>query len=134
MAGIFGFLLSFAGVHLIAVLKPSDIHAPERLAINLHAFVFAGCVSLFTVVFFGLIPAWLAAHGNLSDALKSSRGGGAATKGGTLTRSIFVAVQIATALTLAIVATLLIRSLQQVLAIDPGFRAQRVWTAVASRC
>jgi predicted permease len=129
LAGIIGLLLSYGGVHVIAVLKPSDIHAPERLAINSHAFIFTTCISVLTVMIFGLFPAWLGTHGNLNDALKSGPASGTSIHNRTTIRSVFVAVQIAVSVTLAIAAALLIRSFEQVLAIDPGFTAERVLTA-----
>lgn len=121
-----GLLLSYAGVHIISTLRLNDIHAPERLAINLHAFIFAACVSMLTVVIFGLVPAWIGANGNPSNALKS---GPSERLPRSLAFPAFVILQIAAALSLAIVATLLIRSFQRVLAIDPGFQAQQVLTA-----
>lgn len=129
LAGIMGFLLSYGGIHLIAALKPSDIHAPERLAINFQAFIFTSCVSVLTVLIFGLLPAWLASHGNLNDALKSGPAAGPRIHRRSTIRSIFVAIQIAASVTLAIAAALLIRSFERVLAIDPGFTAERVLTA-----
>ncbi|HEY6252481.1 MAG TPA: ABC transporter permease [Candidatus Angelobacter sp.] len=127
-AGIFGFLASFAGIRLIAALKPSDIHAPERLAINWHAFLIAICISVLTALMFGLLPAWLTANSNLSHALKSSPTGSRGQRR-AFARSALVAIQIAVSVVLAIAATLLLRSLQRVLAIDPGFRVERVLTA-----
>lgn len=126
IAGVFGFLTSFMGVHLIAVLKPTNITAPERLALNWQTFVFSMSVALMTVLIFGLIPAWLTAHSDLSEVLKShSR---RRTRPSPI-RSIFVSVQIALALTLAIAAILVVRSFQNVLRIDLGYHVQHVLTA-----
>lgn len=129
LAGIIGFLLSYGGIHAVAALKPSDIHAAERLGINSHAFIFTICVSLLTTLIFGLLPAWLTAHGNLNNTLKSNPATGTRIHRRSITRSVFVAVQIAVSVTLAIAAALLIRSFQRVLTIDPGFTANRVLTA-----
>lgn len=129
VAGIMGFLLSYGGIHIVAAMKPSDIHGPERLAINFHGFIFAACVSSLTIVIFGLTPAWLAAHSNLNDALKSNPAAGTRSHRRSAARAIFVTLQIAVSLTLAIAAALLIQSFQRTLAIDPGFSAHRVLTA-----
>ncbi|HEY6351575.1 MAG TPA: ABC transporter permease [Candidatus Angelobacter sp.] len=125
-AGIFGFLASYAGVHLITALKPSDIHSPERLTVNFHAFLFASGLSLVTVLIFGLIPARLTARNDITEVLKSTRSGRTPR---SYARSVLISIQIAAALGLAIAAVLLVRSFRQVLAVDPGFRPQQVLTA-----
>src|SRR5579871_2988757 len=129
IAGFFGFLTSFALIHAVAALSPSDIHAPERLSINLQTLTFAGCTALLTVLIFGLIPAWLTVRGNLSETLKGNPSAEPLVQHRALTRSILLSVQIAVALTLTVAATLLIRSFQRLLEIDPGFRSQQVLTA-----
>lgn len=129
VAGSLAFLMSFGLIHAVVALRPSDIHAPERLSINLETLIFAGCTSLLTVLIFGLIPAWLTVRGNLSEALKANPTGEPLVQHRALTRSILLSVQIAVALTLAIAATLLIRSFQRLLEVDPGFRSQQVLTA-----
>jgi predicted permease len=126
IAGVLAHFLSYACVHLIGVLKPNDIHAPERLTMNLTGFVFNACISMFTTLIFGLIPAWLVAHSNLSDALKSSSTGPSRRSVG---RTVLVSGQVAAALTLAITAMLLTRSFQRLLQVDPGFRTQQLLTA-----
>jgi putative ABC transport system permease protein len=126
-SGFAALFASYAGVHLIAVLKPSQIHGPDRLVVNLHAFIYTGCISLFTVPLFGLIPAWRATRGDLSGILKSSRAGAGIESRGS-TRSVLLSLQIAVCLTLAIAATLLVRSFREILALDPGFGAQQVLT------
>lgn len=131
-AGILGFLASFAGVRLIAALKPSDIHGPERLAINFHAFIFAAAISALTTLIVGLIPAWIGASGNFSDALKSSSLAATPSRSRAIARSSLLAIQIGVTLALAIAALLLIHSFQLVLEIDPGFEPQGVLTAYLS--
>jgi predicted permease len=125
-AGILAYFASYAGIHFVSVLKPNDIHAPERLAVSLSGFIFNACISMFTVIIFGLIPGWLIGHCNLSDVLKS---GPAGQSRRSITQTIFIAGQVATALTLSIAAMLLIRSFQRLLRVDPGFRTQDILTA-----
>lgn len=126
VAGILGFVSSYAGIHIVAALKPSDIHGPERLAVNLQAFLFASCASVLTVFIFGLIPAWLTAHGNLNAMLRSAPVRPSRT---SRARTALISVQIAATLALAIAAALLIRSFQRLLEINPGFRPEQVLTA-----
>jgi predicted permease len=126
IASLLGFIASYAGVRLIVSLKPGDILGPERLATNFHAFLFNSCISIVALTIFGLVPAWLAARRNPVEALKAN---GAWRTDKSYSRSALVAVQIAVALTLAIGATLLMRTFERLLQVDPGFRAQQVLTA-----
>ena len=129
IAGALGFFVAYALIHVVVVLSPSDIHAPERLSINFQTFIFTVCISLLSITIFGLIPAWLTVRGDLNEPLKSNPSGEAPFRRRNFTRSSLLAVQIAVALTLTISATLLIRSFQRLLEVDPGFRSQRVLTA-----
>lgn len=126
VAGILGLLTSFAGIHLIVALKPTNITGPERLALNWQAFVLDFSIAVLTVVIFGAIPAWLTAHGDLSEALKSHTGGRSRP---SRTRAILLSGQIALALTMTIATVLVVRSFQNVLRIDLGYRLQQVLTA-----
>jgi predicted permease len=126
ISGIAGWLLSFAGIHLIGALKPSDIHAPERLAIGTTSVVFSVCISFVTVLVVGFIPGWILLRETIYDALKSRSGKGS---GRSMTRSFLIAGQIATALALTISAILLVQSFVNLLRVDPGFQAEKVLTA-----
>ena len=126
ISAVFGFVGAYWGIRLIAIIKPSDIHAPERLNVNPFSFAFAVCVSALTVLIFGLIPAFLASTQNLSDCLKATLTG---VTNRSLARTVFVSLQIAVTMTLAIDAILLIRSFRHVLILDLGFRPERVLTA-----
>ena len=125
-ASILAYLISYAGIRWIIALKPNDIHAPERLVLNWASFIFNICISIATVVIFGLIPAWLTVRSSLSDALKSGSTGRSKRSIG---RTLLVGGQIATAVALSIVAMLLIRSFQRLQQVDPGFRTRQVLTA-----
>jgi putative ABC transport system permease protein len=126
VAGVFGFLAAFAGIRLVIALKPTDIFGPERLALNWHVFVFNVGIAALTVLIFGLIPAWLTSGGDLGEVLKSRAGGGSRP---SPIRGVFMAVQIALSLTLALAAVLVARSLQSILRVDLGYRLERVLTA-----
>src|ERR1051326_4313087 len=125
-SGLLGFLMSLGGMRLIAVLKPSDIHGPERLTMNVHAFVFAALVSMLTILIFGLIPGLLTARNNITDVLKANVSG---HSGRSYAQRVLIAIQIAACLSLGITSILLIRSFRHVLGIDLGFKPQQVLTA-----
>lgn len=127
--GVLGVIAAYGGLKAVAVLKPAQIHSVERLVVDGHALLFVGCLVLFSSCLVGLIPAWLVSRGDLTGALKKSRGMAIAGKSGSWSRSWLVVGEVAMASTLAIGATLLVRSFQRLLRVDPGFESQRVLTA-----
>jgi predicted permease len=90
--------------------------------------LFLACVTLATGIGFGLAPAWQLSHANPSDALKGAEylvhKAGRRFRGGDL----LVVSQVALAFTLLVGAGLMIRSLQQLGRVDPGFQPEHVLT------
>ena len=127
--GVVGAVAAYGGLKAVAALKPSQIHSVERLVVNGHSFLFVGFLVLFSSCLVGLIPAWLTSRGDLTSTLKQSQGVAIAGKSGPWSRSWLVVGEVAMALTLAIGATLLVRSFQRLLRVDPGFESQQVLTA-----
>jgi putative ABC transport system permease protein len=87
-----------------------------------------GCV---TAILCGLVPALRSGRVNLQDAIKQSARGsesGAAKR----TKHAFVVSQLALSLVLLIGAALLLQSFRNLLAVNPGFRAQNVLMASIS--
>lgn len=126
LSGIFAFVASYGGVHLIAALKPGDIHGPERLAVNLHTFIFTNVLSLVTVLFVGFLPAKSLMKDRLTEAVNS---GTTNRTPRSYARVVVVSGQIGVAVSLSIVAMLLLRSFQRLLEVDPGFRPQQALMA-----
>lgn len=127
--GVFGIAAAYGGLKAVAALKPAQIHSVERLAVNGHTFLFVGSLVLFASCLVGLIPAWLTGRRDLTDRLKQSRGVAIVGRSGSRSRSWLVVGEVAMAVTLATGATLLVRSFQCLLRVNPGFESQRVLTA-----
>jgi putative ABC transport system permease protein len=123
---ILGYCVAYGAIHLIAILKPTDIYGPERLALNLHSFLFTSCLSIFVILIVGLLSAHSISGGKIIQALKSTT---ALAHPSSRLRSVLITIQIAAAITLTITAVLLIRSFQHILNLDPGFATQGVLTA-----
>jgi predicted permease len=92
--------------------------------IDLNVLAFGGALSMVTALLFGLLPALRLSRASVTTQLKD--GGHANPRWALRTGTALVVVQTALALTLMAAAGLLIRSLQRVLAIDPGFPPERV--------
>jgi predicted permease len=77
----------------------------------------------------GAIPAFVGLPANLSVALREEGRGGTSGRGARTLRRVLVVTQVAVAFVLLIGAGLLLASFRQVLAIDPGFKADGILTA-----
>jgi predicted permease len=119
--GAVGILASFvllrAGLHLI----PSDLPRLYNIAIDARVLAFAVVVSAGTALVFGLVPAWRMSQLDPAHALRE--GGINATSGRRRNRlqHVLVVSQTALGFALLIGSGLLIRSVLNVLHIDPGF-------------
>jgi macrolide transport system ATP-binding/permease protein len=126
--GAFGWLIAGQIIQLVRAFKPPmDFSLTIDLAVDWRVLLFTLAISLLTGVLFGLIPAWQATKTDLTTALKEDAGMG----GGRRSRMRNTLVVAQTALSLALLATagLIVRSLQQVQMIGPGFDVEHVVTA-----
>jgi predicted permease len=98
------------------------------VTIDIQVLLFAATMSLVTGVLFGLVPALQTSSERGSGALKDAARGSSGAAGRTL-RSGLVVAEIAIALVLLVIAGLMVRSLQQLLEVNPGFQAERLLTA-----
>ena len=123
--GAVGILASFAllraGLHLV----PSDLPRLYNITIDARVLAFAVAVSAGTALIFGLVPAWRMSQLDPANALRE--GGPNATSGRHRNRlqHALVVAQTALGFALLIGSGLLIRSLLNVLRIDPGFDTTR---------
>jgi predicted permease len=85
---------------------------------------FALGVSLLAVVLFGIAPAWMTAAVDISSALKASSPQTGRTRG-WLQRG-WVIAQVMLSVALVTGGSLVLRSMQKILAIDPGYRSNQV--------
>ncbi|MBO0862938.1 MAG: ABC transporter permease, partial [Chloracidobacterium sp.] len=127
---IAGLLFAVWLIDGLMTLAPPDyknFSPAQRLDARVLAFTLA--VSVIAGVLCGLFPALRASRSNLVNALKE---GGLAASGGrhrSRLQQAFVAMQIAVSLTLLVVAGLLLRSLQNSAAFDPGFKTDNLLLA-----
>ncbi len=126
IGGALGMAVAESGVRALVALSPPDL--PRIGAIHLDGAVFAFGLAITTVIglVVGLLPALQAARGNATAGLQS---GSRTTTGGrhSLRRTLAVS-QIALALVLLVTAGLVLRSLERLFAMDPGFDAAHMLT------
>jgi putative ABC transport system permease protein len=116
--GALGLLLAIWGIDALVGLAPEEIPRLDEISIDGRALSFAVALSLATVLFFGLMPAWQASRININEALKESSR--SATRGQGL-RGALVVGEVALTLVLLIGAGLLLRSLSNLQNVELGF-------------
>ena len=124
--GALGLLAAQFGAGLLVALSPAELPRAGAIRVDAAAFVFAfGCAALVGLLV-GLIPALHATRGDLREAVQQSSRRTAG--GGQLTRRVLVVTEVALALVLLVGAGLLLRSMERLFAVDPGFDASHLLT------
>ena len=111
---------------LLALKPPMDFPLTIDLALDWRVLLFSLGVSLLAGAVFGLAPALQSTRPNLLHALKDTSAQGGA--GRTRLRSVLVVAQIAISLVVLIAAGLVVRTLQQLQTMNPGFDPQNALT------
>jgi len=126
LGGAVGMLVAQFGVRALVALSPPGLPRLDAIRLDTPAFVFALGITTVIGLALGLIPALHASRGDLQAGLQQSSMRTAASQ--QCTRRTLVVAEIAIALVLLVSAGLLLRSLQHLFAIDPGFDASHVIT------
>ena len=125
-AGAVGLLLSVWGTKFLAALIPAGIAPTAAAGVDGRVLLFTLFVSLSTGVLFGIIPASRVSQFQLTYSLKQGGGQSGVGSGGRRLRDALVICEVALAIVLLAGAALMIRSLQNLYHLDPGFRADHV--------
>lgn len=126
VGGAFGMAVAQFGVTTLVALSPPGL--PRAGAIGVSGSVFAFGLGITTLIglVVGLVPAFQASRSDPHAALQQTS---RATAGGDQwTRRALVVAEIALALVLLVSAGLLLRSLQRLFAVAPGFNVSQVLT------
>jgi predicted permease len=122
--GLLGVTLAAWLIDLVLAFKPPlDIPLGIELSLDWRVIGFSVLVSLLTGLFFGLAPAMQATSPDLVPALKDATR--AAGFRHSRLRSGLVVAQLALSAVLLVAAGLVVRALQQVQTLDPGFETER---------
>ncbi len=130
LGGISGLLLSLLGVRLLMRFAPQPSWAPVTFDVQLdwRVLAFTMAVSLLTGLLFGIIPALRSSRPDLIPALKQDVPGSTGASRFTF-RNALVVVQVALSLLLLVGATLFVRTLGNLRALDTGFARENVTIA-----
>ena len=126
IGGALGMLVANIGVRALVALTPQGLPRAGAIAINGTVFVFGLVITTLIGLVVGLIPALSVSRTDLNTGMQQTS---RSTAGGhQLMRRALVVGEVALALVLLVSAGLLLRSLQRLFAVDPGFDASHVLT------
>jgi predicted permease len=123
--GGLGLLVAAWGTQAAIQALPTALPRADEIGVDVRVLLFTVAVSLFTGVLAGLAPALKTAPQRLAETLKEGGRSGSARH---RLQGVMVAAEMALALVLLIGAGLMIRSLNTLWNVDPGFRADNVLT------
>src|SRR5256714_6563352 len=119
IGGALGMAVAELGVQALVALSPPGLPRAEAIGVDGSVFAFAFAVTTLIGLVIGLVPALHASRSDLHGSLQQSSR--RAASGHQLTRRTLVVAEVALALVLLVGAGLLLRSMQRLFAIDPGF-------------
>src|SRR2546429_1193691 len=123
-----GVVAAYSAVAMLQRAAPTVLPRLETVRVDGSVLGFALGVTIITAVGAGLFPALRAARPDLTDSLKQGTAGAGTGRGRQRLRAALVTSEIALAVVLLVGAGLLIRSLWQLLAVNPGFDPQGLVT------
>src|ERR1700754_2668187 len=126
MGGVLGMLAAVFGVRALVALSPPDLPRVSGIGVDGIVFVFALCITTLIGLGVGLIPALRTCRADLNIGLQASSGRMAG--GNQWIRRTLVIAEVSLALVLLVSAGLLLRSMDRLFAIDPGFATSQLLT------
>jgi predicted permease len=127
IGGTVGLLLALWIIKVLLAMKPPiDFPLALDVAVDWRVLFFSLSVSVVAGAIFGLAPALQATRPNILGTLKDTAAQGGAAR--TRLRSVLVVAQIAISLMVLIAAGLVVRTLQQLQTMNPGFDTQNALT------
>ena len=132
IGGALGLLVAVWGTRALMVIGPPSLASLQGVGVNTWVLGFTLGVALLTGIIFGLVPAFEAARFNFNDSLKEGGKNIGGSAGTQRFRNAFVVTQVALALLLLVGAGLLLKSLNRLQSVDPGFNPRNLLTVRVS--
>ena len=118
--GILGIGVAAAALRLLVSIGPANLPRLNEISLDARSLLFTLVLSLLSGLFFGLIPAWKYARSSANVSLGATRTVSAGRKQHR-SHNVLIIAQVAMAVVLLVCAVLMIRTFQQLRAVDPGF-------------
>ena len=126
IGGFLGILFSLWAIPALVALSPEDTPRINQVTMNSTVLVFSILLSALTGIIFGMAPAYSVSKHNLARFLKEGTFGSGTGRNQIRFRNLLVSLQIAVVLVLLVGAGLLIRSFEQLRAVNPGFVPEKL--------
>jgi putative ABC transport system permease protein len=126
IGGALGMLVADIGVRALVALTPHGLPRAGAIALNGTVFLFGLGITTLIGLLVGLIPALGASRIDLNTGMQQTSRGMVGDH--QFTRRALVVGEVALALVLLVSAGLLLRSMQRLFAVDPGFNASNLLT------
>ncbi len=117
--GVLGIGLAYAAVRLLIRLAPEGLPRIDQISVNFEVIAFTLLLASLCGILAGLSPAFAAVRSSFASLLR--QGGRTVAVAGHRVRAVLVVAEVALALMLLMGAGLLVRSMDRLLAVDPGF-------------
>src|SRR5262249_7046427 len=129
LAGGAGLLLAQGALRVFSTLNLQELPYGTEISLDATVVVFTSVISLFVGAAIGLLPVLSSLPRNPAQVRREEGRTVSGGRGARALRRSLVVAQVAFTFVLLIGAGLLLQSFRRVLAIDPGFVADRVLTA-----
>ena len=126
--GTLGVLVAWWGTKALVALSPPALIDLKSVSVSLPVLAFTLGLSVITGIIFGLVPSLEATRFDLQHSLKEGGKNVGGSSSSHHVRNLFVVTQVALALVLLVGAGLLVKSLNRLQAVDPGFNPGNLLT------
>ena len=126
LGGALGIGAAIGGVRVIVALSPSELPRLNAITFDPAAFLFASALITIIGLAAGTVPALHISRRDLQSGLQNASRRIAGTH--LWTRRFLVVAEVALAFVLLVTAGLLLRSMQRLVAVDPGFNPSQMLT------
>jgi predicted permease len=126
LGGVLGLALAYWGTKAVLTLLPGSLPRANDIGLDSHVLLFTLGASIAAGLLFGLAPALKSSRTDLQEVLKESGRGSSGPR--HRMQRLFVAVEVALALVLLVGAGLMLRSLEALWQVNPGFKPDHAIT------
>ena len=121
-----GLIIARVALVLLAAHAPIDIPGLDRATADPALWVLGSLMAGGALLLFGLLPAWTAARLDLQAILRDGRQ--SANRRTARAREVLMVAEVALAVLLLAGAAMMVRTVQRLLSVDPGFESRGVLT------
>jgi len=126
VSGLLALLLAYWVLRVLVAFAPEDIPRLATVSIDEYILGFLGALTVVTALILGIVPAILGSRPNPGRLLQDSFRGTTAGVGSGRIRKALAVAEVALAVLLVTGAGLLIKSFSLLIAVDPGFRPEKL--------